>query len=53
MAGLFSAFPGELVKVERSGFDGNGIYRVAEATVGVNGNGGYTELVLRETDLLI
>lgn len=53
VAGLFSAFPGQLVKVERSSFGGNGIYRVAEAVTGVNEQGGYTELVLRETDLLI
>ena len=53
LAGLFAAFPGELVKVARNGFGGNGIYRVAEAVTGVNGNGGYTELILRETDLLM
>ena len=53
VAGLFCAFPGQLVKVERSGFGGNGIYRVAEAVTGVNEQGAYTELVLRETDLLV
>lgn len=51
--GAFFAFPGQLVKMERSGFGGNGTYRVAEAVTGVDGNGEYTELVLGETDLLI
>ena len=53
LAGLFCAFPGQLVTMERSGFGGNGVYRVAEVVTGVNGQGAYTELVLRETDLLV
>ena len=51
--GLFHAFPGELVTVDFSGFGGNGVYRVAEAVTGVNGDGGYTELTLGEPDLLV
>ena len=53
VAGLFCAFPGELVIIERDNFGGNGRYRVAEAVSGVGAKGGYTELLLRETDLLI
>lgn len=50
---LFFAFPGQLVWLQRKGFGANGTYRVAEAVTGVNSGGGYTELVLGETDLLI
>jgi len=53
VTGLFCAFPGQIVKLERNKFGGNGSYRVAEAMTGINDNGRYTELVLRETDLLI
>lgn len=49
----FYAFPGQLVQVERSGFGGNGVYRVAEAVTGMDENGEYTELTLGETDLLV
>lgn len=53
VAGLFCAFPGQLVKIERTGFAGNGVYRVAEMTSGVNKNGSVTELTLREKDLTL
>lgn len=53
VSGAFFAFPGQLVKVERSGFGGNGVYRVAEAVAGMDENGEYTELVLGEVDILI
>ena len=32
----FSAWPGELVRVQRSGWDRNGLYRVAQSTVGMD-----------------
>ena len=50
---LFAAFPGELVSVERTGFEGNGVYRVVEAVVGVSAGGAYTELTLGDPDVLI
>ena len=50
---LFAAFPGEIVSVERTGFGGNGVYRVLEAAVGVDGSGAYTSLILGEPDALV
>lgn len=53
VAGIFCAFPGQEVVIDRGDFGGNGNYRVAEAVTGMNENGGYTELILRDRDLLI
>jgi prophage tail gpP-like protein len=52
-AGGFSAQPGQLVKVARTGFGGNGTYRVAQAQVSCDENGLYTRLELGETDSMI
>lgn len=43
----FAAMPGQLVSMERSGFDHNGMYRVARSAVGANGDGYWTRLTLR------
>lgn len=49
----FAAWPGELVEVARSGFGGNGLYRVRESVVTLDERGLATKLVLGPTDLLI
>lgn len=53
LAETFAAWPGELVTIERSGFGGNGTYRVRETTVSENGAGRRTRLWLGPEDLLI
>lgn len=53
LAGLFAAWPGELVTVKRSGFGGNGTYRVRESRVGEDGSGRWTRLYLGPEDLLV
>jgi prophage tail gpP-like protein len=52
-AGGFLAQPGQLVKVERTGFGANGTYRVAQAQVSCDENGLYTRLELGEKDSMI
>lgn len=49
----FAAWPGELVTVARSGFGGNGTYRVRETLVSENGSGRRTRLWLGPEDLLL
>lgn len=46
----FYAFPGDLIRLGRTDFGANGLYRVREAVTGMNGNGVYTELHLGETE---
>ena len=43
----FYAMPGQLVRVERRNFEGNGLYRTARSTVGGDETGYWTRLVLR------
>lgn len=43
----FCALPGALVRIERSGFDSNGTYRVANSVSGMDENGYWTRLTLR------
>lgn len=50
---LFYAWPGDLVRMERTGFGGNGTYRVAEMVTGADEDGSYTGLTLGTVDLLI
>lgn len=52
-AGGFLAQPGQLVKVARSGFGANGLYRVAQVQVCCDADGLYTRLELGETDSMI
>lgn len=49
----FAAWPGELMEVSRSGFGGNGLYRVQEARVSGDERGLVTRLVLGPTDVLV
>ena len=50
---LFFAWPGEQMRVERTGFGGNGTYRVAESVTGVDDSGSYTKVTLGPPDFLI
>lgn len=49
----FAAWPGELVTITRSGFGGNGTYRVRETVVSENASGRRTRLWLGPEDLLL
>lgn len=49
----FAAWPGELMEVARTGFGGNGLYRVRESVVVLDGRGLSTRLVLGPTDVLV
>lgn len=49
----FAAWPGELVWVERTGFGGNGVYRVRESAVSMDGGGMSTRLLLGPVDLIV
>ena len=49
----FSAWPGELVRVQRSGWDRNGLYRVAQSTVGMDSRGYWTRLELAPPDFVV
>lgn len=53
LAEVFAAWPGELVTIQRSGFGGNGTYRVRETSVSEDGTGRRTRLWLGPEDLLI
>ncbi len=46
----FAAMPGQLVELERTGFDHNGTYRVAAVAAGMNRNGYWTRLTLRKPE---
>lgn len=53
LAGAFSAWPGQPVQLDRTGFGANGRYRVAQAEVSCDEDGLRTTLVLGEPDSLI
>ena len=53
LAGVFLAWPGELVSVELRGFGANGRYRAAQTEVSCSGEGLTTTLVLGEADAMI
>lgn len=48
----FAAWPGELMEVSRSGFGGNGLYRVRESVVTLDSRGLSTRLTLGPVDVL-
>lgn len=50
---LFYGKPGDLVRVERSDWDRNGSWRVVEARVEADGDGGRTRLELAHPDVVI
>jgi hypothetical protein len=49
----FCAWPGELVRVQRSGWERNGLFRVAQATAAMDGTGYWTELELARPDFVV
>jgi prophage tail gpP-like protein len=49
----FCAWPGELVRVQRSNWERNGLFRVAQATVGMDSGGYWTKLELGDRDLIV
>ena len=49
----FCAWPGELVRLERTGWGRNGLYRVAQATVSMDNTGYSTRLELVRPDTLL
>lgn len=49
----FCAWPGDLVVVERSDWDQNGRYRVAQATAGMDESGYWTRLDLAQPDFVV
>ena len=53
LAGSFPARPGDLIEIARSGFGGNGLYRVRECSVQLDERGLSSKLLLGPTDLLI
>lgn len=48
----FAAMPGQLVSMERAGFDHNGRYRVAKSATGADENGYWTRLTLRPEECM-
>lgn len=50
---LFFAWPGELIRLARTGCRENGLWRVLESTVEENAGGGSTNLVLAQPDVVI
>ena len=53
MAQAFAAWPGELVRVARSNWDRNGLYRAARTTVGMDESGDWTRLELVRPDAVL
>jgi hypothetical protein len=53
VAQAFCAWPGDLVRVKRSNWDRNGLYRVVQATVGMDSGGAWTKLELADVDVVI
>lgn len=49
----FFAWPGDLVRLDRTGLGCNGVYRVLEAAVELDGQGGRTRLVLGEPESVL
>lgn len=50
---LFCAWPGELLRLSRTGWGENGLWRVLESAVELNAGGGSTTLILGEPDVVI
>ena len=48
----FCAWPGELVRIQRSGWDWNGRYRAAQVTVGMDQTGYWSRLELARPDVI-
>ena len=48
----FCAWPGELVRLQREGWDWNGRYRAAQVTVGMDGSGYWSRLELAPPEVI-
>jgi prophage tail gpP-like protein len=53
VAQAFCAWPGDLVRLKRSNWDRNGLYRVVQATAGMDSGGAWTKLELADVDVVI
>lgn len=49
----FCAWPGELVRIQRAGWDWNGQYRAAQVTVGMDRTGYWSRMELAEPALMV
>ena len=49
----FCAWPGDLVRVQRSNWERNGLYRAVQTTVGMDGNGYWTRMELAAPDFVV
>ena len=49
----FCVWPGDLVRVQRSSWDRNGLFRAVRVTVGMDGNGYWTRMELARPDIVI
>jgi len=50
---VFCAWPGDLVTIQRSGWNWNGRYRIAQVTVGTDESGCWSRLELAEPDFTV
>lgn len=53
VAQAFCAWPGDLVRVQRSGWKWNGIYRAAQVSVGMDEGGCWSRLELADPDFTV
>ena len=53
VAQSFCAWPGELVRIQRSGWERNGLFRVVQAQVGLDTSGSWTRLELARPDFVV
>lgn len=53
VAQAFCAWPGDLVRIQRSGWDWNGQYRAAQVTVGMDSGGCWSRLELAAPDFTV
>ena len=53
LAGPFAAWPGDLVRMDRSGWQRNGTYRVQESRVTLGERGAETTLVLGDPNAVL
>lgn len=53
LAQTFGVWPGDLIRVQRSNWPRNGLYRAAEVTVGMDHRGGWCRLELARPDFLV
>ena len=49
----FCVWPGDLVRVQRSNWERNGLFLVVQTTVGMDGNGCWTRMELASPDFVV